>query len=194
MSSLLSSVASSLFNSSSAAAGTTASWMNSAETAIQASQDAGGLLGMLQNAADGTSVFAGAANTFASITTNNTTAASQFYAQIAAQRIQKEQAQKIQQAQDDAAKQAAMIKPESMLEPIIYLDNGTSLDTTSNILTMSDGTQYDALTGAKYVDPTQLTEMPDGSTLDTKNNILTMTNGTQIDTVTGLTITSGTSG
>jgi len=87
-----------------------------------------------------------------------------------------------------------MIKPESMLEPIIYLDNGTSLDTTSNILTMSDGTQYDALTGAKYVDPTQLTEMPDGSTLDTKNNILTMTNGTQIDTVTGLTITSGTSG
>ena len=188
MSSLLSSVASSLFNSSSAAAGTTASWMNSAETAIQASQDAGGLLGMLQNAADGTSVFAGAANTFASITTNNTTAASQFYAQIAAQRIQKEQ------AQDDAAKQAAMIKPESMLEPIIYLDNGTSLDTTSNILTMSDGTQYDALTGAKYVDPTQLTEMPDGSTLDTKNNILTMTNGTQIDTVTGLTITSGTSG
>jgi hypothetical protein len=53
-------------------------------------------------------------------------------------------------------------------------------------MTMSDGTQYDITTGAKYVDPSSVIQMANGSYLDTKNNILTMADGTRMDSVTGI--------
>ena len=51
---------------------------------------------------------------------------------------------------------------------------------------MSDGTQFDTTTGAKYVDPSTIIQMANGAYLDTTKNILTMSDGTQIDMVTGL--------
>ena len=47
-------------------------------------------------------------------------------------------------------------------------------------MTMSDGTQYDITTGAKYVDPSMIIQMANGSYLDTKNNVLTMADGSRI--------------
>jgi len=56
-------------------------------------------------------------------------------------------------------------------------------------MTMSDGTQYDTTTGAKYVDPASIQQLGGGAVLNTKTNIMTLADGTQIDTVTGLTVT-----
>ena len=75
------------------------------------------------------------------------------------------------------------------LDPVIYFENGGSFDTTSNILTMADGKQFDTTTGLPYHDPNTIISMANGAYLDTKNNILTMSDGTQMDTITGLRIT-----
>ena len=55
--------------------------------------------------------------------------------------------------------------------------DGSSLDTNNNILTMSDGTQIDTTTGAKFIDTSSIVQMANGAYLDTKNNILTMPDG-----------------
>ena len=70
-----------------------------------------------------------------------------------------------------------------------YFENGGSLDTSTNILTMANGKQIDTTTGLQYHEPGSIVSMANGAYLDTKNNILTMSDGTKIDTVTGLTIT-----
>jgi hypothetical protein len=90
------------------------------------------------------------------------------------------------------AAQQQVMQPKNTLDPFIYFQNGSSLDTTNNILTMPDGTQYDTTTGAKYIDPASIIQMGNGAYLNTKTNILTMSDGTQIDTVTGLKVTATT--
>ena len=82
------------------------------------------------------------------------------------------------------------MQPKNVLDPTIFLSNGATIDTNSNIMTMADGTQYDTTTGAKYVDPASIIQMANGAYLDTKNNILTLADGTKIDTVTGLKIST----
>ena len=79
--------------------------------------------------------------------------------------------------------------PPAELDPVIYFNDGSSIDTTNNIMTMSNGTQIDTTTGLRYTDPASLISMANGAYLDTKNNILTMSDGTRIDTTTGLKIT-----
>jgi len=79
--------------------------------------------------------------------------------------------------------------PPKGLDPVIYFEDGSSLDTTSNILTMSNGKQIDTTTGLEYHDPKDIVSMANGAYLDTKNNILTMSDGTKVDTITGLKIT-----
>jgi hypothetical protein len=79
-----------------------------------------------------------------------------------------------------------MVQPENVLDPYIYFGNGSSLDTNNNILTMSDGTQIDSVTGVEIIDPTTRIDMGNGSYLNTKTNVLTLSDGTKIDTVTGL--------
>jgi len=92
----------------------------------------------------------------------------------------------MQDAMDQLAAQQQMVPVKNVLDPVMYFPNGSTLDTTSNILTMPDGTQYDTTTGAKYVDPASIIQMANGAYLNTQSNILTMPDGTQIDTVTGL--------
>ena len=193
MSSILNASASSLLAGSGAN-----NWLADAETSIQNQANRGGVLGMLANAASGSndgsinsflSNSASTANAFASITLNNTSGASQLAAQIAAQNQQQLAAQKVQQMQDAMTQAQQMVQPANTLDPVIYFNDGTTIDTTSNIMTRPDGTQIDTTTGALYVDPSSLVQMANGAYLNTSTNVLTEPDGTQIDTVTGLKVT-----
>ncbi|MGA8823434.1 MAG: hypothetical protein WB613_11490, partial [Pseudolabrys sp.] len=81
-----------------------------------------------------------------------------------------------------------MVQSQNVLDPTIFFADGSTLDTNSNVLTRSDGTQIDITTGAKVIDTSSMIQMANGAYLDTANNILTMPDGTEIDTVTGLKI------
>jgi hypothetical protein len=176
-----------LFNSGS-------NWLADTMTAIKNSNNAGGLLGMLSAAAAGNdgsvNTFlnnsAATANAFATISQSSVTNASALFAQMAAQNLQTQNAQKLQDAMNALATTQQMVQPKNTLDPVIYFADGSTIDTNSNIMTRADGTQYDVTTGAKYVDPASIVQMANGAYLDTKNNILTMSDGTKIDTVTGL--------
>jgi hypothetical protein len=169
-------------------------WIADTMTAIQNQQNEGGLLGMLDHAGgDGSiSSFLGqsssSANALATISQTSLTNAGSLYAQIAATNLQKANAQKLQDSLDALAKQQQIVQPKNTLDPVIYLSGGSTIDTVNNIMTMSDGTQYDTTTGAKYVDPTSIQQLGNGAYLNTKTNIITMADGTQIDAVTGLTV------
>jgi hypothetical protein len=122
------------------------------------------------------------------ISQNSVTNKSSLVAQMASQNIQQQNQQKLQDAMDALAATQQVIQPENVLDPVIYFANGASLDTNSNVMTMSDGTQIDTTTGTKVVDTSSIIQMANGAYLDTKNNILTMPDGSKIDTITGLKI------
>ena len=172
--------------------GGAANWMSDAMTAIQNQQNEGGLLGMLQNSGgDGSissflSASSNLAGNLATISQSNVTSAGSLFAQMAASNQQKQQAQKLQQSLDQLSAQQQIVQPKNVLDPIIYFPNGSTIDTTSNIMTMPDGTQYDITTGLKYTDPNSIMQIAGGASLNTSTNILTIADGTQIDTVTGL--------
>ena len=184
---------SSLFASNSSAS---SNWLADAFTAIQNENNQGGLLGMLQNAGgDGSirsflSQSSSTANAFATISQSSVTNAGTLFAQIASQNLQETNAKKLQESLDALSASQQQVKPKNTLDPIIYLSDGTTIDTNNNIMTRPDGTQYDTTTGAKYVDPASVIQMANGAYLNTKNNILTMPDGTEIDTVTGLKIST----
>jgi hypothetical protein len=191
MTSIIGSVASgsyaSLFSTSA-----TSNWIADTMIAIQNEAYQGGLLGMLQNAGGDGSISSilgqssTIANNLATISQTSVTNSGSLFAQIAATKLQQAHAKKLQESLDQLSAQQKMIQPKNTLDPFIYLSDGTSIDTTNNIMTMPDGTQYDTTTGAKYVDTASIIQMANGAYLNTKTNILTMPDGTQIDTVTGL--------
>lgn len=175
--------------------GTTAGWMNDAVTQIQNEQNSGGILGALANSGDGSigsflSESSLNAGNFALISQNNLTNSVQFYTQLAAQNQQQQQQEQLQKVADALQQEQSMVQPKSLLPPVIFFADGTTIDTTSNIMTKPDGTQYDATTGAKYVDPADLIQLGNGAYIDTQTNIMTMADGTQIDTTTGLTVST----
>jgi hypothetical protein len=169
-------------------------WLADAWASVQSSSSSYGMLGALDGArkADGSiksflESSANAGDAFALIAQNNASNAGNLTAQIAAQRIQQEFADKLEEALSAAEPPSP---PKQLLDPIIFFENGSTLDTQSNILTLSNGTQLDALTGARYFDPSSIVTMANGAYLDTKNNILTLPDGTRIDTVTGLLVST----
>jgi Flp pilus assembly CpaF family ATPase len=189
---------SSLSTTSSAVRGATGAgatnWLADTVANIKKSQNQGGLLGMLSAAAKGndgslktymTNSIA-ASNTFATIAQSTVTSYSSLIAQMASARQQKAQAQKLQDAMKSLQDTQNMVATKNVLDTFIYMPDGSYIDTANSIMTMSDGTQYDVTTGAKYVDPTMIIQMANGSYLDTKNNILTMADGSRIDSVTGI--------
>ncbi len=172
-------------------------WLADTYTAIQNSNNAGGLLGMLSAAAgnDGSinSFLRNSnttANAFATISQSSVTNASALIAQMAAQNLQKADEKKMNKAFADLAATQKMVPQKNVLDKVIYFADGSTIDTINNIMTRADGTQYDTTTGARYVDPSSIIQMANGAYLDTKNNILTMPDGTRIDTVTGLTVST----
>jgi hypothetical protein len=131
------------------------------------------------------------ADAIASIMQSSVQDQGQLYSQIA-------QAQGQQAAQARAQEEANLINPPqqqnftppAQLDPVIYFGDGTSIDTTSNIMTLSNGNQIDTTTGLPYVDPSSLITMANGSYLNTATNVLTEADGTQIDATTGLKVST----
>jgi acylphosphatase len=173
----------------------TSNWLADTMTAIQNSANPAGILGALSNMGDGSvsaflSQTSAAANNFATIAQTTVSNASAFYAQLASQNQQQRQQDQLQQSLDQLNQTQNMVQPENKLDPVIFFPDGTTIDTTSNLMTRPDGTQYDVTTGAKYVDPASIVQMANGAYLNTSTNILTMGDGTQIDTVTGLKVST----
>jgi hypothetical protein len=166
-------------------------WLADTFTAIKNSQHSAGLIGMLDNARKGNSLKSfldksrSMSNGFALITQSGVANAGSYYSQLAQQNQQKRADKLLQKTMEDLERSRNAVKPKNVLDSFIYFADGTSLDTEKNILTMSDGTQYDTTTGALYVDPSSIMQLANGAYLDTKNNILTMSDGTRIDNVTG---------
>jgi hypothetical protein len=173
-----------------------ASWLKDTMTAIQNQANEGGLIGMLQNSGGNGSISSflsssqNSSSQLALISQNSVTNKSSLIAQMASQNLQDQNQKKLQAAMDALAATQQVIQPQNVLDPIIYFANGSSLDTNSNVMTMSDGTQIDTTTGAKVIDTSSIVQMANGAYLDTKNNILTMPDGSQIDTITGLKIST----
>ncbi len=172
-------------------AGAATNWLADTITNIENSQNQGGLMGMLVNSGGDGSIntFLGSsasnADNFALIAQNSVVNYSSLIAQMASENIQKENAKKLEAAFKSLQDTQKIVQPKNV-NPFVYMPDGSTIDTANNILTMSDGTQYDITTGAKYVDPASIIQMANGSYLDTKNNILTMADGTRIDSVTGI--------
>jgi hypothetical protein len=179
------------------ASSTSSNWLAEAQTAMQAPD--GGMMGALQTATAGPdgsiksflATSQSNADAFASIAQSSVQAAGQFYAQLAATEGQ-------QAAEDRQAKEAALLNPPAQtnytpprqLDPVVYYDDGSSLDTTSNIMTLSNGSQVDITTGLPYIDPKSIIEMANGAYLDTTNNILHEADGAQVDATTGLKVST----
>lgn len=196
MSSLASSVIGASLSASSSS-NSIASWIGDTFTAIQNESSSAGIMGALQSmsASHGSassliSQTKSAANNFSLISQSSVTNTSSFYAQIAAQNQSDQANQQLQKALDSLTKQQQMVQQKNTLPSVIYFSNGSSLDTNSQIMTMTDGTQYDVTTGAKYVDPADILEMANGAYLNTSTHIMTMSDGTQINTITGLQVST----
>jgi hypothetical protein len=178
----------------SAASSTSSNWLKEAQESLVASQTPGGMMGALQDARAGYSI-----KTFLAKSQNNLYA----LAQIAQNAQTSSSALTVQMSQAAAKKRydeqvALQVKlnpvhtnytPPKGLDPVIYFGDGSSVDTTSNIMTLSNGKQIDTTTGLEYHDPKDIISMANGAYLDTKNNILHMSDGTQVDSITGLKIT-----
>jgi hypothetical protein len=99
-------------------------------------------------------------------------------------------------AQKRAAEMAAMqaklnpaptnYNPPRELDPVIYFQDGSFIDTQSSVMTLVNGTKIDITNGQQVVDPSSLIQMANGAYLNTQTHILTMADGTKIDTITGL--------
>lgn len=194
---------SSLSATSSALLGATAAgstdWVADTMAKIKASEDQGGLLGMLSDTAANYNDSAAtkflknsqsAANMFSTISQTSVTS----YSALIAKQVQARQAEQQKKQLADALQalqsSQTMVQAKNVLDPMIYMADGSTIDTDNNIMTMVNGDQYDITTGAKYVDPSAIIQMANGSYLDTKNNILTMPDGTRIDAVTGINLSA----
>ena len=177
------------------ASSTAPNWLKEAQDSIAASESPGGLLGALQDARYPASIqnfltkSQNAANNLSLI--NSSTAQSQntLTVQMANDAAQKRANEKLALAQK-LNPQQTNFNPPAQLDSFIYFQDGTSIDTQNNILTMANGTQIDTTTGLQVVDPKSIISMANGAYLNTSTNVLTMADGTKIDTVTGLKITA----
>jgi hypothetical protein len=168
-------------------------WLSSTETAIKNSQNQAGIMGALNSLSrsggsgsigsflSSSKAFAG---NFATIAQSTVSKYGSYYAQIANQNQQKAAKKKLL----DALKALNKPKPpqNAKLDPTLFLGNGVTVDTQSNIMTLTNGTQIDITTGAKVVNSADIVQMGNGAYLNTATNIMTLSDGTEIDTVTGL--------
>jgi hypothetical protein len=177
------------------ASSTAPNWLKEAQESIAASENPGGLLGTLQDARYPASIknfltkSQTAASNLALINSSTAQAQNTLTMQMADTAAQKRMNEKLALAQK-LNPQQTNFNPPKELDSFIYFEDGSSIDTVNNIMTMANGTQIDTTTGLQYIDPKSIISMANGAYLDTKNNIMTMADGTRIDTVTGLKITA----
>lgn len=173
----------------------TANWLAGAVVAIQNQSDSG-LIGMLStaagNKAGSISAFLNSssarANDLVTISASALTSATQLAISKGDAVTKAKQEADLQKALDDLAATQQNVGIKNVLDPIIYLGDGSTLDTVNNIYTRTDGSQFDSISGAPYVDPAAITQLANGAYLNTQTNVLTMPDGTQIDMVTGLNV------
>jgi hypothetical protein len=173
------------------ASSTASNWLKEAQEAL--ATQPGGLLGSLAAKSDGSisSFLTNSqtnANSFSLISQSTTQAAFNLVLQQSDAVAQKRGQDKLDALQAQS-QQTKNYTPPKGLDPIIYFDDGTTIDTVNNILTSPDGRQTDITSGLPYHEPGSLIQMANGAYLDTKSNILTMPDGTKINTITGLTVT-----
>jgi hypothetical protein len=131
------------------------------------------------------------ANNLASIMQSSVQNEDQLYDQIAQNEGQQAAQQRLDQENALLNPPAQTnYTPPATLDPIEYYDDGSSLDTTSNILTMPNGAQIDVTTGLSYVDPSSLVSLANGAYLNTATNMITESDGTQIDATTGIAVST----
>lgn len=178
-----------------AASATAPNWLKEAQESLVASQSPGGMMGALQDSRYGSgsikTFLAKSQNTMysmAMIAQSNQVSAGALTSKMAAAAAQKRYAEQVE-LQAKLNPVHSNFNPPYELDPVIYFDDGSSIDTNSLILTKSNGDQIDTTTGLPHFDPKSIVSMANGSYLNTKTNILTMADGTKIDTVTGLAIT-----
>ena len=167
-------------------------WLSDAFNSIDASMSSDGIMGALQNSKNPlgsarTAIYNNAISSNALMTISSSTTQAMFDLTFKqAQAALDKRAQ--QQLARNLALQPSQPKVQAKLDPMIFFENGSTLDTVNNILTLNDGSQIDATTGLEYVAPESLVQFGNGSYLNTKTNVMTMSDGTRIDTVTGLKI------
>jgi hypothetical protein len=178
------------------ASSTASNWLKEAQESIASSENPGGLMGALQSARNDPGSIKSflannqsTANNLSLITQGAAQSAGQLAAQMASDAAQKRAADQ-QALAEKLNPQQQNFTPPKGLDPMIYFKDGSFIDTSSNILTMANGTQIDITTGTQVIDTSSIISMANGAYLDTKNNVLTMSDGTKIDTVTGLKITA----
>jgi hypothetical protein len=177
------------------ASSTAPNWLKEAQESLAASENPGGLLGALQDARYPASLknfltkSQAAASNLALINQGTAQSQNTLTLQMADAAAQKRAADKLA-LQQKLNPQQTNYNPPKQLDSFIYFQDGSSIDTQNNVLTMANGTQIDTTTGLQIIDHSSIISMANGAYLDTKNNILTMADGTRIDTVTGLKITA----
>ena len=177
------------------ASATGVNWLKEAQEAADVAANPGGMMGALQDSKYPGSIdnfltksqktMANFAQISASTQSSSATLALQMADAAQAKRLQEKLAlqQKLNPKQTN-------YNPPTELDPVIYFEDGTNIDTTNNIMTMQNGTQIDITTGQEVVDLSSIVNFANGAYLDTKKNIMTLADGTKIDTVTGLHITT----
>ena len=177
------------------ASSTAPNWLKEAQESIAATENPGGLMGMLQDSRYPASIknflskSQETASNLALMAQSSAQAQSTLSLQMSDSAQQKLQQEKIAMLVK-LNPQQSNYNPPAQLDPFIYFEDGSSIDTANNIMTMSNGTQIDTTTGMQIIDHSSIISMANGAYLDTKNNILTMSDGTKIDTVTGLKVTA----
>jgi hypothetical protein len=177
------------------ASSTGGNWLKEAQESLAASANPAGMLGALQNSRydNGLKNFLAksqnAAANLALMAQNSTQSSTELAINAASAAFQKRVAERLAAAEKLNAVPVNFTPPRQ-LDPVIYFANGSSLDTTTNILTRSDGKQIDATTGKEYVDESALIHMANGAYIDTKKNILVAADGTKYDMLTHLKITA----
>ncbi len=180
-----------------AASATSTNWLKEAQESLVAAQNPAGLMGALDAAAKSTPGSIAAFLSSSQKTANNLS--------LIAQNTQTQANNLMYQMSDAAAEKradeyAALVAkfnpvqknftPPQQLDAVVYFEDGSTIDTAANILTMANGFQVDTVTGLEYIEPGSIISMANGAYLNTKKNILTMADGTKIDTITGLIITA----
>ena len=136
------------------ASSTAPNWLKEAQESLLLSANPGGLLGALQGAAKSQPGSLKAflansqttANGFALISSSTTQAAFNLALQMSDAAAEKRATDKLNALLAQNA-QPTNYTPPHGLDPVIYFDDGTTLDTVNNILTMADGTKINTITG-----------------------------------------------
>ena len=143
-----------------------ANWFADAYTAMPNSKTSGGLWACSTTPAASGSLKSfvqsstSAANTFALISQNTVSTPAASMPKLLRKGRTRPNRKKLQEALDAMSASKQMVQPENKLDPFIYFDDGSSIDTNNNILTTKDGKRIDITTGLEVIDTSSIMRSP----------------------------------